>query len=163
MLHLTWVILKSIGHQFSLSAARWFSCTVILWGFFSPSVRMHSNLVTGWCDGTKACLLYKQILKVTNKNCNILQKYNFLHFDNFLFYSDACLMFLFVHNLDPPPPKEFLPLPSCERAGRTRASTRGTTAETTVFSSSTFSVDSSEEWNSTLLNMGDSESFADAN
>ena len=132
-----------------------------------------SYCITTWSQAGVTVLrpvysLYKHILKALDKkpkdyhHCNILKKYDFLDFDNFMFYSDVCLMFKITHNLAPPPLVECLSCPSSGRAGRTRASIRGDWVpqfRRTAFGQSAFSIKVIGRWNSIPTHIRDSGSL----
>ncbi len=159
---------KSIRHQMSLSAAN-----LLLHALIFPHLL---SCITTWSQTGVTTLkpvysLYKQILKTLDKklrdyhHCHILRKYNFLNFDNFLFYSDVCLMFKIIHGLAPPPLRACLASSGSNSTGRirTRASSRGdwaTQFRKTTFGQSAFSMKVVGKWNSLPLDVTDSGSFA---
>ena len=71
--------------------------------------------------------LYKNALKIHDKktcqyyNCKILDKHNFLNFENCIVYANVHLMFKIIHNAAPPPLRNFVTLGSEFSARATRA------------------------------------------
>ncbi len=93
--------------------------------------------------------------------CTILKKFNLLHFDSFVFYSDVCLMYKIIHNLAPPPLRGCLAHNGS--AGRTRASARGDFVpqyRKTVFGQTAFSVRVVRLWNSLPTNIRSIDRYA---
>ncbi len=93
-----------------------------------------SYCITTWSQACVTTLkpvysFYKQILKVLDKKTKGLsllyhfEKVTFGNFDNFVFYSDVCLMYKMIHKLAPPALRGCLAHNGS--AGRTRASARG--------------------------------------
>lgn len=89
-------------------------------------------------------------------HCPILSKYNLFNLDNLRKYSDVCLVFKIIHDLAPPPLKDFIMLCADHNTKFTRASTRGdcvTPMHRTKFGQSSFSNKAISLWNSLLLDI----------
>ena len=131
-----------------------------------------SYCITTWSQAGKTTTkpmhsLYKYTLKVLDKkaikyhHCDIISKYNLLSYDNFVHYANMCLMYRIIHNLAPPPLKEFVSLCS-DNIKQTRAAIRGNCIihlRRTEFGRSAFSIRATNMWNSTPSSIRQSPTF----
>lgn len=111
--------------------------------------------------------LYKQALKIMDKKpvsdhyCKIIKKYNLLTFEHFLLMANVGLLYKIIHNLAPPPFKQFVTIYSAS-SRLTRASTRGDCYVkfwSTTFEQNCFSVKAAGMWNSLPLSIRESNTF----
>ncbi len=98
--------------------------------------------------------VYHQAIKVLDKkpnryhHCNCFRNHNLLSWDNFVKFTDACLVYKILHGLAPPPLSAFIEQKTTDDS-RTRSAARGECIiprRRTAFGQSAFSVRVSHTW-----------------
>lgn len=120
---------KQIRNNLTDTAARMFLSSVIL---SRLEYCLTSWSFTGVTTLKAAESLYNKALKIFDKKpstyhtCNILHKYDLLSFSHLVDFKRACLVYKTLHDLAPPPLKEFIKRSNTQSAARvTRAVVRG--------------------------------------
>ena len=154
---------RFIRNYMSTEAAKMYVHSMILTHFIY-CITSWSQANSTTCKPLEA--LYKQTLKVLDKkprlfhHCPILEKYSILSWDNLRRYANTCLVYKVTHDLAAPPLSAFItPLTG---SYITRGVTRGDCIiphRKSTFSKSAWSVEGSQEWNSTPADIRDAVSY----
>lgn len=157
---------KQIRNNLTDTAARMFLSSVIL---SRLEYCLTSWSFTGVTTLKAAESLYNKALKIFDKKpstyhtCNILHKYDLLSFSHLVDFKRACLVYKTLHDLAPPPLKEFIKRSNTQSAARvTRAVVRGDCAvpyRRTTFGQTVLSVTGGKLWNSLPLTVRECPSY----